>query len=92
MITLAVFSFILDLGSGLLNYLFSPVLQNFNELTQFITAFAIPQTIIDVYGLVCYFLPVATIAVLLILTSLIILFKTFVSVIHFLGFGLIFGE
>ena len=92
MITLAIINFILDLGSRFILFIAGNLLTPLNNLTSYISAFALPQTILDVYGLVTYFLPMTTIAILLSFTVVIILLKTFVSAIHFLGFGLIFGE
>ena len=91
MITLALINFILDIGSRFITNIFSNLFDPLNDLT-YITAFAIPQTILDTYSLVCYFLPITTIVILLGFTITLILLKSIVSVIHFLGLGIIFGE
>lgn len=91
MITLAIIDFFLDLGSSAILYFMGNLFTTFNSLTSYVTAFAIPQTILDIYSLATYFLPLTTISILLTFTVTIILAKTFISLVHFLP-GLIFGS
>ena len=90
MITLALLNFILDLGSRFIYQLMGNLFSPMTQLTSYVNAFALPQTLIDIYSNVCYFLPMLTITTLLGFTVLIILAKSFIALVHFLP-GLIFG-
>lgn len=90
MITLTILNFILDLATNLATHIFGNLLQPMTSLSQYIQAFYIPQTILDIYANVCYFLPIGTIAILFALTALIVTAKIIMSLCHFLP-GLIFG-
>ena len=91
MITLAIIEFFLDLFNSLLFNLFSNFIAPLNSLSQWISAFAIPQVVLDILSLCCYFLPMTTITVLLLLTTGLISVKIILACVHFLP-GIIFGN
>ena len=91
MITLAIINFFLDLGSRFILNFLSGIVEPLNDLTSYITLFSLPQTLIDIYSLATYFLPMTTISILLLFTASLIIAKTLLSIAHF-GFGIIFGS
>ena len=92
MITLAIINFLLGIANSFIMNFFSNLIEPLTDLGSYIIAFQFPQTFIDFYSVVMYFLPVSTIALLFGFTSLIVVFKLIVSVLHFVGLGIVFGE
>ena len=92
MITLALINFVLGVANSFIMNFFSDLIDPLTDIGSYIVAFQFPQTFLNFYSVVMYFLPVSTIGLLFTFTSCIIVFKLIVSCIHFLGFGLVFGE
>lgn len=92
MITLAIINFILGLADSFIMNVLSDFIDPLTDIGSNIIAFQFPQTFLNFYSVVMYFVPVSTIALLSGFTFLIIIFKLLVSLIHFFGIGIIFGE
>ena len=92
MITLVILNWIIGLADSFIINLFSDLIEPLTDIGEYVIAFQLPQTFLDVYSIVMYFVPVTTIAVLWSFTCLIIVFKGIVSALHFIGLGLVFGE
>ena len=91
MITLAIINFCLSfINSFIVNHL-SNLLSPLTAIGTYISAFQVPQTVLDIYAVVCYFLPIGTIGVLLGFTGLLIIAKFILACVHFLP-SLIFGS
>ena len=91
MITLAIINFALSCVNAFISNYLSDLIEPLTDLATFVSAFQIPQTILDIYALVVYFLPIGTIGILFGFTVVIIIAKFVLAVIHFLP-GLLFGN
>ena len=92
MITLALINFIIGLADSFIMNVLSDFIGPLTDIGSNIIAFQFPQTFLDFYSVVMYFVPVTTIGLLSVFTFLIIIFKLVVSLIHFFGLGIVFGE
>lgn len=92
MITLAIINFLLGVANAFIMNHLSNLIEPLTDIGTFVAAYQIPQTFLDVYSTVCYFVPVTTIAILSVFTASIVIFKGLVSILHFVGLGIIFGE
>ena len=85
MITLLVLNHIANLINSLYAAFFSWAIQPLTNMASTIQTFYVPQTILDVFSLANYFLPMGTISVLFGLTVIMILIKIAAAVLHFLS-------
>lgn len=91
MITLAIINFALSVVNTLITTFLSDLIEPLTDLATFVSAFQVPQTILDIYALVVYFLPIGTIGILFGFTVIIIFAKFVIACAHFLP-SIIFGS
>lgn len=90
MITLLILNNVLHEIDAFLSSFMGWVVQPFNAIGDYIVAFQIPQTWLNIWSLAHYFLPIGTISVLFGLTAILILFKIAAAVLHFFSLGILF--
>lgn len=90
MITLLVLNHIANLINSLYAAFFGWAIQPLTNMATTIQSFYVPQTILDVFSLANYFLPMGTISLLFGLTVIMIFIKIVASVLHFLSLGILF--
>lgn len=92
MLTLLVLNTVLHWFDSIYSTLFSFIVEPFTNIATYVQTFYIPQTILDMFSICIYFLPIGTIFVLFFLTFQIIKVKIFFSVLHVLSGGIFFNS
>ena len=87
MILLTIFNFLISLGNSILGLLFQNAIPVLDNLTLWVTNVSVPQTLLNIFALVVYFLPMGTISVLFGFTVTIVLTKIASSLIHLFTLG-----
>lgn len=90
MITMMFVNFFLDIGSRFIINYFSTWTISLSNVTNYLSVFSVPQTLLDIISLAAYFLPFTNVLILLGMTFIFIQVKLVVALIHFGTLGLIF--
>jgi len=90
MITMALVNLFLDIGSRFITNYFSGWTSTLADLGTYVSAFYIPQTLLDFLSLTAYFLPLTNVLILLGFVLVIIQIKLVIALIHFATLGLVF--